>query len=218
MSSTINNRHKSTKINPLLDWYQRTTGNLVDRMCCVSYSNQVSDDEEPLEYDVIRNKMVIPDWIQEYQEQHEEQGKNYPSKEQVGRLTLQGDSDDCMGKCYFSPAPSPGRSDATATTVSMSTVRTSRTLASQSTINVSNRTLDGSSEQIIVDDIVYVRSESLDERTRKSPREIDVPAASRYRRYRSERYRDESPPPLQTIPSGALPNLPYLSLTEGYEC
>ena len=206
-------------MNPLLDWYQRTTGNLVDRMCCVSYSSQVADDEEPVDYDEMRNRMVIPDWIQDYhRDEKERQPVKNANKERGGHITLQGDLDDCKGICYFSPAHSPGRSDTTATTVSMSTVRTSRTLASQSTINVSNRTLQGPGEQIIVDDIVYVRSGSLDEQTSSSPREMDVAKASRYRRFRSENDCDESPPPLQTIPSGALPNLPYLSLTEGYEC
>ena len=225
----MNTHHHQTKVNPLLDWYQRTTGNLVDRMCCVSYSSQVDDGEIPVEYDdQMRAKMVIPDWIQDYQ-QEEEQAKRQACKKEYltygnsnggrGHLSLQGDADDCWtGKCFFSPGISPtGRSDATATTVSMSTVRTSRTsrtLASQSTINTSNRS---GGDEIVVDDIVYVRSGSLDELARpRTPQEIDVPV-SKYRR--SDDERRESPPRLQSVlPEHVIPNLPYLSLTEGYEC
>jgi hypothetical protein len=213
----MTNHHASQKkTSPLLDWYQRTTGNFVDRMCCVSYASQVDDGEEPVEYDEMRAKMVIPDWIEEYkhdtdQQQHASKPRK---KHEQGHLTLQGDGDGCMGKCYFSPNHHSPSSVATATTVSTSTVRTSRTLASQSTINTSNRSGD---DEIVVDDIVYVRSESLEERS--TPREIDVPPAARYRRYRSHQNdRRESPPRLQSVPSDALPNLPYLTLTEGYEC
>jgi hypothetical protein len=215
----MNTHHNKTKVNPLVDWYQRTTGNFVDRMCCVSYSSQVDDGEIPVEYDEeMRAKIVTPQWIQDYEE--EEHAKRKGCKEHGGRghLSLHGEN-DCTGKCFFSPGISPtGRSDATATTVSMSSVRTSRTsrtLASQSTINTSN--CSGGNE-IIVDDIVYVRSGSLDEPTTpRTPREIDVPATSKYRYYQSEERR-ESPPRLHSVPSDVIPNLPYLSLTEGYEC
>lgn len=182
-------------------------------MCCVSYSSQVDDGEMPMEYDEMRTKMVVPDWIQDYKD--EENAKRHGRKEHGGgHLTLQGDKDDWTGKCFISPGVSP-TSDATATTVSMSTIRTSRTLASQSTINTSNR----SGDEVVVDDIVYIRSGSLGERATRTPREIDVPASAKYRRYRSENdERRESPPRLKSVPSDALPNLPYLSLTEGYEC
>jgi len=217
-AKTMNTCHTKTKVNPLLDWYQRTTGNLVDRMCCVSYASQVDDGEQPVEYDEMRAKMVVPDWIQDYQHDTEQQraSKHHTSKEHgPGHLTLQGDADDSMGKCFFSPcSPAGARSDATATTVSMSTVRTARTLASESTLNASNRSGGG----VVVDDIIYVRSDSLDDQAIRSPREIELPPASRYRRYRSEDDRRESPPPLRAVPTDALPNLPYLSLTEGYEC
>lgn len=214
--TTMSSHHHRTpsqrKVSPLLDWYQRTTGNIVDRMCCVSYASQVDDGEEPVEYDEMRAKMVIPDWVQDYKH---EQHASKPHKHERGHLTLQGDADDCMGKCHFSPYSPSGQSVATATTVSTSTVRTSRTLASQSTINTSNRS--SRSGEIIVDDIVYVRSESLDDRA-SSPRDSGVAPAARYRRYRSEEDRRDSPPRLQSIPSDSLPNLPYLTLTQGYEC
>ena len=168
-----------------------------------------------MEYNEMRAKMVVPEWIQDYKHDKEQQRASHTRKEHgPGHLILQGNSDEFTGKCYYSPY-SPGRSDATATTVSMSTIRTARTLASESTLNTSNR----SGDEIVVDDIVYVRTSSLDDRATKTPQEIDIPSASRYRRYRSEvDDRRESPPSLKKVASDALPSLPYLSLTEGYEC
>lgn len=206
---TTPNHQTKRKVSPLLDWYQRTTGNLVDRMCCVSYASQVDDGEESVEYDAIRSKMMIPAWVEEARTTYDHQQEpNKHQKANKGHLTLQGDADGVsMGKCYFSPCSPSDKSVATATTVSTSTVRTaSRTLASQSTINTSNRS-NRSNEHVVVDDVVYIRNGST-----TPAREIDVPS-----KYRDDARR-ESPPPLQSVPSDALPNLPYLTLTEGYEC
>ncbi len=98
----MNTHHNKTKVNPLVDWYQRTTGNFVDRMCCVSYSSQVDDGEIPVEYDEeMRAKIVTPQWIKDYEE--EEHAKRKGCKEHGGRghLSLHGEN-DCTGKCFFS--------------------------------------------------------------------------------------------------------------------
>jgi hypothetical protein len=196
-------------MRPLLDWYQRIAESLTDRMCCSSYSSQVYDEEERIDYDELRAKMVVPDWIQEHDEQN-----SMPRKEHKGHITLQGDLKDQKGSIYVTPYKSD-RSVATATTVSTSTARTLGSIATATTLNTSNQKLRSSDQSIsseIVDDNVYVRSHSCEERKSKAPREIDV---TRYRRHHSE---TETSPRLRTVPSDALPSLPYLTLTEGYEC
>lgn len=200
---------KKANMRPLMDWYQRTTGSFVERMCCSSYSSQVYDEEERIDCDELRTKMVVPDWIQEY----DDEGAT-PRKEHTGHITLQGDVKDQKGGIHVASYKSD-RSITTATTVSMSTARTSGSIATATTLNTSNRKLrsiDHSIGPTIVDDIVYVRSNSCEEHESRAPREIDV---AHYRRHHSE---TDTPPPLRTVPSDALPSLPYLTLTEGYQC
>jgi hypothetical protein len=204
---------KKANVRPLMDWYQRTTGSFVDKMCCSSYSSQVYDEEEVVDYGALRAKMVVPDWIQEYDDEN-----STPEERHHGHISLQDNANDCSKGNLCLSSHKSDRSTTTATTVSTSTVRTSRSIATATTLNTSNRTgrsSDPSIEPTIVDDIVYVRSGSLDERkssSSRAPREIDV---TRYRRQRSD---VTDTPRLRTVPSDALPGMPYLTLTEGYRC
>lgn len=205
-------------MNPILNWYARTTGSFVDKMCCSSYSSHVCDDEERVSMDSLKSQMIVPDWIKEYD------GTIPPRSSKGQDVSLHKDKKGAIKNVPCSPE----RSIATATTVSTSTVRTANTSTSMSTLNTSNRTLPRSNiseqrntkERIIVDDIEYVRHGSFDdcnEKTIQKSFQSSAPSSA-FRKYRADSDPAASPPQLRTVPSDALPSMPYLTLTEGYQC